>query len=73
MTTTSQDTASGRDPGREGRDTLLRVDGLRKVYDGLRHELHNELAGHQVLADEVDWIRDRVSRMHMPAGGASAA
>jgi NitT/TauT family transport system ATP-binding protein len=34
MTTTSQDTASGRDPGREGRDTLLRVDGLRKVYDG---------------------------------------
>jgi alpha-beta hydrolase superfamily lysophospholipase len=45
----------------------------RRVYDGLRHELHNELAGHQVLADEVDWIRDRVSRMHMPAGGASAA
>ena len=36
----------------------------RKVYPGLRHELHNEVSGPQVVADELDWIRDRVSRMH---------
>jgi alpha-beta hydrolase superfamily lysophospholipase len=45
-----------------------RLEGLpgviRQVYPGLRHELHNELAGHQVIGDEIDWIRDRVSRMH---------
>ncbi len=39
----------------------------RKVYPGLRHELHNEVAGPQVVADELDWIRDRVSRIHTPA------
>lgn len=36
----------------------------RKVYPGLRHELHNEVAGPQVIADELDWIRDRISRIH---------
>ena len=41
----------------------------RKVYPGLRHELHNETSGPQVIADEVDWIRDRVSRIHAPASG----
>ena len=40
----------------------------RRVYPGLRHELHNETSGPQVIADEVAWIRDRVSRMHAPAG-----
>ena len=40
----------------------------RKVYPGLRHELHNEVNGPRVVADEVDWIRDRVSRIHAPAG-----
>lgn len=39
----------------------------RKTYAGLRHELHNEVAGPQVIADEIDWIRDRVSRIHQPA------
>jgi acylglycerol lipase len=39
----------------------------RKVYPGLRHELHNEVAGRQVVADVLDWIRDRVSRIHTPA------
>jgi len=39
----------------------------RKAYPGLRHELHNEVAGPQVLADELDWIRDRVSRIRQPA------
>ncbi|HET9852707.1 MAG TPA: alpha/beta hydrolase [Candidatus Limnocylindrales bacterium] len=38
----------------------------RKVYPGLRHELHNEVPGRQVVADELDWIRDRVSRIHTP-------
>lgn len=41
----------------------------RKVYPGLRHELHNEVAGPQVVSDELDWIRDRVSRIHAPASG----
>ena len=36
----------------------------RKVYPGLRHELHNELAGPGVIEDELAWVRDRVSRMH---------
>ena len=34
MTTTSQDTTSGRGPDRQGAETLLKVDALRKVYDG---------------------------------------
>ncbi len=33
----------------------------RKVYPGLRHELHNEVDGPGVIADEIDWIRGRVS------------
>ena len=41
----------------------------RRVYPGLRHELHNEVAGPQVVADELDWIRDRVSRIHTPPSG----
>jgi alpha-beta hydrolase superfamily lysophospholipase len=36
---------------------------VRKVYPGLRHELHNEVSGPQVVAEEVDWIRERVSRI----------
>jgi acylglycerol lipase len=40
----------------------------RKVYPGLRHELHNEVMGPQVVRDELDWIRDRVSRMHTTPG-----
>ena len=39
----------------------------RRVYPGVRHELHNEPAGRQVVADEIDWIRDRVSHMHPPS------
>jgi alpha-beta hydrolase superfamily lysophospholipase len=39
----------------------------RRVYPGTLHELHNEPVGHQVIEDEIDWIRDRVSRMHAPA------
>lgn len=43
----------------------------RRVYPGVRHELHNEPAGPQVVADEIDWIRDQVSRMHPPSREAA--
>jgi alpha-beta hydrolase superfamily lysophospholipase len=43
----------------------------RRVYPGVRHELHNEPAGRRIIADEVDWIRDQVSRMHPPARDAT--
>jgi acylglycerol lipase len=36
----------------------------RKVYPGLRHELHNEVQGPQVVSEELAWIRDRISRIH---------
>lgn len=39
----------------------------RRVYAGVRHELHNEPAGSRVVADEIDWIRDQVSHMHPPS------
>jgi len=39
----------------------------RRIYAGVRHELHNEAAGRQVIADEIDWIRDQVSRMRAPS------
>lgn len=41
----------------------------RRVYPGLRHELHNEPAGPRVVDEEIGWIRERVSRMHAPGGG----
>jgi alpha-beta hydrolase superfamily lysophospholipase len=48
----------------EASTPLERLQGVtRKVYPGLRHELHNELAGPQVIADELEWIRDRVIRI----------
>jgi alpha-beta hydrolase superfamily lysophospholipase len=28
----------------------------RKLYPGLRHELHNEPEGDQVLSDVADWL-----------------
>lgn len=40
----------------------------RRVYDDLRHEVHNEPEGPTVVKDIVAWIRERVSRMHAPAG-----
>ena len=43
----------------------------RRVYPGVRHELHNEPAGRQVVADQIDWIRDQVSRMHPPSREAA--
>ena len=39
----------------------------RRVYPGVRHELHNEAIGPRVVADEIDWIRDQVSHMHPPS------
>jgi acylglycerol lipase len=46
----------------EGRHSVT-----RRVYPGLRHELHNEPAGPRVVEDEIDWIRDQVSHMHQPS------
>jgi alpha-beta hydrolase superfamily lysophospholipase len=40
---------------------------IRRVYPKARHELHNERIGRQVIADEIDWIRDQVSHMHPPS------
>ena len=40
----------------------------RRVYPGLRHELHNESDGPRIEAEVIGWIRERVSRMH--ANGA---
>lgn len=49
-------------------EPLARRPGVtRRTYPGLRHELHNEVAGPQVIGDELDWIRERVSRIH-PSG-----
>jgi alpha-beta hydrolase superfamily lysophospholipase len=63
----------GADDGIVPTDASAPLEGhagvTRKVYPGLRHELHNEPAGPQVIADVVDWIRDRVSRIHPPAAG----
>jgi len=60
-----------------GKDTLIPTassevcEGLpgvaRKVYPELRHEVHNEPEGPAVVGEIVDWIRERVSRMHVAA------
>lgn len=40
----------------------------RRVYAGLRHELHNEPDGPRVVNDVIAWIRERASRIaaHAP-------
>lgn len=52
-------------------DTSAPLEGrhgvTRRVYPGVRHELHNEPVGPRVLADEIEWIRDQVSHMHQPS------
>jgi acylglycerol lipase len=37
----------------------------RRVYPGIRHELHNEPDGSRIVGEVIDWIRDRVSRVHV--------
>jgi alpha-beta hydrolase superfamily lysophospholipase len=39
----------------------------RRVYPGLRHELHNESDGPRIEAEVIAWIRERVSRLHAPS------
>jgi alpha-beta hydrolase superfamily lysophospholipase len=39
----------------------------RRVYPGLRHELHNESDGPRIETDVIAWIRERASRLHAPA------
>jgi acylglycerol lipase len=38
----------------------------RRVYPDRLHELHNEPDGPEVVRDIVDWVRDQVSRIHVP-------
>ena len=38
----------------------------RRTYPGLRHELHNEPEGPQVLADVVAWLRERATLPPQP-------
>ena len=33
----------------------------RRTYPGLRHELHNEPEGPQILDEVIGWIRDRAT------------
>lgn len=41
--------------------SLMRHDAVdRRLYPGLRHELHNEPEGPQVVADVVEWIDSRL-------------
>lgn len=42
---------------------------LRKVYPELRHEVHNEPEGEVVVGEVIDWVRERVSRMHVASPG----
>ena len=37
---------------------------VRRVYPGLRHEIHNESDGPRIEREVIGWIRERVSRMH---------
>jgi len=39
----------------------------RRVYPGLRHELHNESDGPRIEGEVIAWIRERASRMHAPS------
>jgi acylglycerol lipase len=45
-----------------------RASVTRRVYPGIRHELHNEAEGPQVIDGIVDWIREHVSRRNVPGG-----
>jgi alpha-beta hydrolase superfamily lysophospholipase len=51
-------------------ETSATLDGrpgvTRRVYAGLRHELHNESDGPRIETDVIAWIRERASRMHAP-------
>ena len=44
----------------------------RRVYPELRHEVHNEPEGPQVVGDIIGWVRERASRMRSPAGVGAA-
>jgi alpha-beta hydrolase superfamily lysophospholipase len=38
----------------------------RRTYPGLRHELHNEPEGRQVLDDIIAWLRERATLRPQP-------
>ena len=42
-------------------EALGRLPGVtRRLYPGLRHELHNEPEGRQIVAEVIDWLRSRL-------------
>jgi alpha-beta hydrolase superfamily lysophospholipase len=38
----------------------------RRTYPGLRHEMHNEPEGPQVIGDVIEWLRDRATLPEQP-------
>lgn len=52
---------------------LTSVPGVeRRVYPGLRHELHHEPEGPQVAADVIAWLREKAGRVTTPGASANA-
>ena len=48
-------------------DVFEAVPGVeRRTYPGLRHEMHNEPEGPQVIADVIDWLKDRATLSAQP-------
>jgi alpha-beta hydrolase superfamily lysophospholipase len=43
----------------------------RRLYPGLRHELHNEPEGRQIVGEVIEWLRSQVER-RSTAGAASS-
>jgi alpha-beta hydrolase superfamily lysophospholipase len=55
-------------------ERLATVPGVtRRAYPGLRHELHHETEGEQVVADVIAWIRVHADREGDRPAGAVAA
>jgi len=50
-------------------EALAALPGVtRRAYAGVRHELHNEPEGPQILADVIGWIDDQLGTLSNPAG-----
>jgi len=48
-------------------EALAALPGVtRRAYAGIRHELHNEPEGRQILADVIAWIDDRLAEVPVP-------
>jgi acylglycerol lipase len=52
-------------------EPLAAIPGVtRKAYDGVRHELHNELEGPAIMGDVVAWLNERLAEGDAGAKGA---